>query len=86
MANYTDITSRPGKGSRPAQNVSTKKYRDGYDRIFGKKRSKPRTMEVVNDKNLVKCTECDGYGELPQGTLTVPCRVCNGLGKLEYAN
>jgi DnaJ-class molecular chaperone len=78
---YTDINSRAGKGSRLEHNVSTKKYREGYDKIFGKKRSKPAPAKPIELK-IYKCTECEGYGELPQGKLTVPCRVCDGTGKL----
>jgi hypothetical protein len=78
---YTDITTRAGKGSRPEHNVSTKIYREGYDRIFGKKRSKSAPAKPTEPK-IFKCTECDGYGELPQGSLTVPCLVCDGTGKL----
>lgn len=36
MSNYTNITTRAGKGSRLEHNVSTKRYREGYDGIFGK--------------------------------------------------
>jgi DnaJ-class molecular chaperone len=79
---YTDINSRAGKGSRPESNVSTKKYREGWDRIFGK-RSRLTSAPKL-DKHTVKCTECEGYGELPQGSLTVPCRVCEGTGRLAY--
>jgi DnaJ-class molecular chaperone len=82
---YTDINSRAGKGSRLEHNVSTKRYREGWSRIFGKKRSKLTSAPKL-DKHTVKCTECEGYGELPQGSLAVPCRVCEGTGKLIYEN
>jgi hypothetical protein len=78
---YTDINSRAGKGSRLEHNVSTRQYREGWDRIFGKKRSKPAPAPKPEPK-IYKCTECEGYGELPQGSLAVPCRVCDGTGKL----
>lgn len=78
---YTDITTRAGKGSRLEHNVSTKKYREGWDRIFGKKRSKPAPVKPPEPKTI-QCTECEGYGEVPQGSLTIPCYVCQGTGKL----
>lgn len=90
---YTDINSRAGKGSRPEANVSTKKYREGWDRIFGKNPAKSGLREALYGKNsskgdikTVTCTECEGFGELPQADLSVECRVCRGTGKLEYAN
>lgn len=79
---YTDINSRAGKGSRLEHNVSTKKYREGYDRIFGKNRPKLGSKQKVEAVLSVPCTECEGYGELPQGSLAVMCRVCDGTGKL----
>jgi DnaJ-class molecular chaperone len=82
--NYTDINSRSGKGSRLEHNVSTKRYREGWDKIFGKKRSKP--ISAPKPEETAKCPECDGYGELPQGTFAVPCRVCGGTGRLAYEN
>ena len=76
---YTDINSRAGKGSRLEHNVSTKKYREGYDRIFGKnpRKTEPKQMH---------CPECEGYGELPLGKAKVVCKACDGEGKVIYAD
>lgn len=83
--NYTDINSRAGKGSRLEHNVSTKKYREGWDRIFGKKRV-ITTKPVKLDRPFKKCPECDGCGEYPVGSLCVKCPACDGEGKVVYAD
>ena len=82
---YTDINSRAGKGSRLEHNVSTKKYREGYDRIFGKKRTK-WVPETPNPDVPVRCPECDGHGEVPVGKAKVVCKACDGEGKVIYAD
>jgi RecJ-like exonuclease len=78
---YTDINSRAGKGSRLEHNVSTKKYREGWSRIFGKQQSKPRTAVEV-DMGIRQCPECEGYGELPVGQRKIKCPACDGEGKV----
>lgn len=65
-----------GKGDSPRPfSVSLDKFRENFDKIFGKsKLTKP-------------CSDCNGHGEIVKGnaktTFRVTCKNCNGKGKIE---
>lgn len=69
MANFTDINSRPGKGSRLHRNVSNPAYRSGHEAIFGR-RGLPEKFAYV-------CPSCARKGVAHDNVLENDFKSCD---------